>query len=63
MRGVTMRPTIRLAVAAVLLAAPLAGAASAGCTTDLVRDAPPSNTHSLTADPYNAAVAFVGCAV
>jgi Ni/Co efflux regulator RcnB len=54
---------VRLAVAAALLAAPLAGSASAGCAQDFVRDAPPSNTHSLTADPFNAAVAFAGCAV
>jgi hypothetical protein len=54
---------LKLAVAAALLAAPLAGSASAGCTQDFLRDAPPSNTHSLTADPINAALAFAGCAV
>jgi hypothetical protein len=58
-----MRPTLRLVLAAALLAAPLAGAASAGCATDFVRDAPPSNPHSLTADPINAALAFARCAV
>jgi hypothetical protein len=54
---------LKLAVAAALLAAPLAGSASAGCARDFLRDAPPPDPHSLTAAPFNAAVDFVGCAV